>query len=59
MLYTVYLHRLEELKKAYNRLSKKAAAIGIETSMTTGEPYTKEVKYYEFDSVNKCYVWNH
>lgn len=59
MLYTVYLHRLEELQKAYNRLAKKAAAIGIETSMTAGEPYTKEVKYYEFDSVNKCYTWNH
>lgn len=59
MLFTIYAHRLEELQKQYKRLATKANAAGLETALTVGEPYIKEVKYYDFDSVNKCYTWNH
>ena len=59
MLFTIYAHRLEELQKQYKRLATKANAAGLETALNVGEPYIKEVKYYDFDSVNKCYTWNH
>lgn len=59
MLFTIYAHRLEELQKQYKRLAAKASAAGLETALNVGEPYIKEVKYYDFDSVNKCYTWNH
>lgn len=51
---TVYLNRLEELKKVYNRFAKKANAIGLETSLTIGEPYIKEIAVYEYDDVQHC-----
>lgn len=51
---TVYLNRLEELKKVYNRFAKKANAVNLETSLEIGEPYIKEIAVYEYDDVQHC-----
>lgn len=52
--YTIFLNRLEELQKVYARYAKKAEAIGLETSLTVGEPYVKAVTVYEVDYINHC-----
>ena len=51
---TVYLNRLEELKKVYNKFAKKANNAGLETSLTVGEPYVKEIDVYRYDEINHC-----
>lgn len=56
MLVTIYLNRLEELKKVFNRFSKKANAVGLETSLKIGEPYIKEIPVYEYDDIRHCQV---
>ena len=56
MTCTVYMNRLEELKKVYNRFAKKANAIGLETSLEIGNPYIKNVSVYEYDDIRHCEV---
>lgn len=46
---TIFLNRLEELQKRFNRFARKANAIGLETSLTIGEPYVKELTIYGYD----------
>ena len=48
---TIFLNRLEELQKQFNRFAKKANAIGLETSLTIGEPYVKELTIYGYDEI--------
>lgn len=49
MKMTIFVNRLEELQKQFNRFTKKANAIGLETSLTIGEPYVKELTVYGYD----------
>lgn len=51
--YTIFANRLEELTKVYKRYAKKANAIGLETSLSVGEPYVKEIPCYVDDHINK------
>lgn len=48
---TIFMNRLEELQKQFNRFAKKANAIGLETSLTIGEPYVKELTIYKYDEI--------
>lgn len=48
---TIFLNRLEELQKQFDRFAKKANAIGLETSLTIGEPYVKELAMYGYDEI--------
>lgn len=52
MLFTIYAHRLEELQKSYKRLAAKANAAGLDTALTVGEPYIKEIPFYKYDEAN-------
>ena len=54
MKMTIFMNRLEELQKQFNRFTKKANAIGLETALTIGEPYVKAVTVYEVDYINHC-----
>lgn len=54
MLCTIYLNRLEELKRIFNRFSKKAHAVGLETSLNIGEPYVKKVRIFDYDEIRHC-----
>lgn len=48
---TIFLNRLDELQKTFKRFAKKASAIGLETSLTVGEPYVKEIAVYKYDEI--------
>jgi len=48
---TIFMNRLEELQKQFNRFAKKANAIGLETSLTIGEPYVKELTIYGYEDL--------
>lgn len=53
---TIFLNRLEELQKQFNRFAKKANAIGLETSLNIGKPYVKKLTVYGYDEAAHAVV---
>ena len=53
---TIYANKVNELTKVYNRYAKKANAVGLNPTITIGEPYPKKIDVYENDHINHVTV---